>query len=90
MTRQPKTPRQRAEHALAVEEARLKAIGKKRADTKAALDRNTRDLERLVLEYDAAVVRRDHAKRHPDLAPTPGKSTTTPTTGPNATGGNPA
>lgn len=62
MTRTPKTPRQRAEEALAVAERRVARLTKKVAHTRA-------DLEVLEDEWKAAQARRDHLKQHPDLKP---------------------
>ncbi|HEY1117706.1 MAG TPA: hypothetical protein VGE43_08375 [Acidimicrobiales bacterium] len=63
MTRQAKTPRQRAEEALAVAERSVARLGK----TKAALQDH---LQAVTREHDAAIARRDHLKQHPDLHPT--------------------
>lgn len=63
MTRQAKTPRQRAEEALAVAERHVTRLTKKVARTRA-------DLEVLEDEWKAAQARRDHLKTHPDLTPT--------------------
>ena len=60
MSRQTKTPRQRAEEALAIEERRVERLTaqwtKSRAET-----------ERLAHERDDAMRRRDYLRQHPDL-----------------------
>lgn len=61
MTRQAKTPRQRAEEALAVAERHVDRLTKKVASTRG-------DLEALEDEWRAAQARRDHLRQHPDLA----------------------
>lgn len=63
MTRQSKTPRQRAEEALAVAERAVKRWAEKR-------DRAQDELEAAEREHTTAVRRRDYLKHHPDLAPT--------------------
>lgn len=71
MTRQSKTPRQRAQEALAPEERRVKRLTDKRQALAAELDA-------VDAEHEQAVVRRDYLANHPDLgATTP--STTNPT-----------
>lgn len=62
MARTPKTPRQRAQEALAVEERRVKRLTQRAKTLQAELDaiNNERDL---------AIVRRDYLKKHPDLVP---------------------
>lgn len=68
MTRQPKTPRQRAEEQLAVAERAVDRLTAKR-------DQLTADLA--VVEYDleAAAVRRNYLANHPDLNTTPAAPT---------------
>jgi phage shock protein A len=63
VTRTAKTPRQRAEEALAVAERHVDRLTNKVARTRA-------DLEVLEDEWKAAQARRDHLKTHPDLATT--------------------
>lgn len=65
--RRKKTPRERAEEALAVEERRVTRLTEQRDALKADLDRISR-------ERDQAVVRRDYLAAHPDL---PKKDTAT-------------
>lgn len=60
MSRQIKTPRQRAEEQLAVTERLVKTLG----DQKTRLSGR---LEQVTAKHDAAVVRRDWLKQHPDL-----------------------
>ena len=60
MTRQPKTPRQRAEEALAVAERAVKRLAIKR-------DQLQDDLETVEREHATAVRRRDYLAQHPDL-----------------------
>ena len=60
MTRQTKTPRQRAEEQLAVADRQEKRLRQKARELRAQLD----DLER---EHRAAIARRDHLATHPDL-----------------------
>lgn len=73
MTRQQKTPRQRAQEQL--------DLATRVADrlTRQAKKART-ELDRLNRERDAAVVRRDYLAQHPDLKSTTSKtsSTTTP------------
>lgn len=64
MTRQQKTPRQRAQEALALEERRVKRLTEQW--TKA---RDT--AERLGRDRDAAVVRRNYLAQNPDLQHNP-------------------
>jgi hypothetical protein len=71
MTRQTKTPRQRAEEQLGVADRVVRRLAK----TKTRL---TAELKATTDEYDAAVARRDHLKKHPDLEKHP---TTTPAGG---------
>jgi cell division protein FtsB len=63
MTRQTKTPKQRAEEALAVADRRVGKL------TKQAAQRRT-ELEAIDRELAAERARRDHLKTHPDLQPT--------------------
>jgi hypothetical protein len=60
LTRQQKTPAQRAQEALDVEERRVKKLGAKVTKARAELDH-------LDKEWNAAINRRDHLKKHPDL-----------------------
>lgn len=73
MTRQTKTPRQRAQEALDVADRLVTKLTKKAKTLRTDLE----DVER---EQRAAVARRDYLKQHPDLAPTspsaPDRSTT--------------
>lgn len=64
MSRQRKTPRQRAEEALAVAERKVTRLKKDRAKHQGALNRTTTEL-------DEAVVRRDYLAKHPDLKQDP-------------------
>lgn len=64
MTRQSKTPRQRAEEQLAVAERLAKRLTEQVARTRA-------DLQHLEQEWAAAIARRDHLKQHPDLKQQP-------------------
>lgn len=75
MTRQQKTPAQRAQEALDVEERRVKhlAAQHKKAQAKATEYQD---------ELEAATARRDFLRKHPDL---PKKTTTTTGTGSPAT-----
>lgn len=68
MTRQQKTPRQRAEEQLAVAQRLAKRL-------QARCHALTEELEGLRQERDAAFARRDYLAQHPDL-----KQQTTPTT----------
>jgi len=61
-TRTPKTPRQRAQEALAVEERRVKRL-------KAKVNTLRNELADLENEMGFATLRRDYLKKHPDLAP---------------------
>lgn len=72
MTRQQKTPRQRAEEQLATAERAADRL-KTRRDTLLAELADVQD------EYDAAVARRDFLANHPDLGQQ-GPSTTATTT----------
>ena len=76
MTRKQKTPRQRAEEALAVEERRVKKLDAKAKALRA-------DLQAVEREHRQAIARRDYLRTNPDLQPQPG-TTRTPTTGDNA------
>ena len=60
MTRQQKTPRQRAEEALAVEERRVRKLDTKAKALRAELDAVER-------AQRAATARRDYLEKHPDL-----------------------
>lgn len=70
MTRKSKTPRQRAEEALAVAERHVKRLTDKAAALRKELDAISR-------ERDQAVVRRDYLKTHPDLTNTTTRPTPT-------------
>ncbi len=74
MSRQPKTPKQRAQEALDVEERRVKRLSDK-------YDSLAEDLEAIDKERTAAIARRDHLKTHPDLKADPATSTTPTPTG---------
>lgn len=74
MTRQTKTPRQRAEEAVGVEQRRVKKL--KTQWTKAH-----DDAERLEAELATAETRLQYLRQHPDLKPNPGTTTPTTTTG---------
>ena len=63
MTRQAKTPRQRAEEALAVADRLVSRLEKKR-------DELTTDLRVIERELVSQVARRDHLANHPDLPQT--------------------
>lgn len=71
MTRTAKTPKQRAEEALAREERRVKRLTAKSDELRTELDAAT-------AEMADAVTRRDYLAKHPDLAPS--TPTTTRTT----------
>lgn len=60
MTRQAKTPRQRAEEALAVANRHVVRLDRK-------VDALATELATLRRERAAAIARRDHLKTHPDL-----------------------
>lgn len=60
MTRQTKTPRQRAEEALAIADRAHDRLTTKARDLRSELE----DVER---EQRAALARRDHLAQHPDL-----------------------
>jgi hypothetical protein len=60
MTRQPKSPHQRAVEALAVEERRVKRLTEK-------ADRLRAELADVEAERDTAEVRRAYYAQHPDL-----------------------
>lgn len=64
MTRQTKTPRQRAEEALAVAERKVKRLAAEKATLR-------HDLDQVTADHDLAVIRRDYLKAHPDLAVPP-------------------
>ena len=74
MTRQQKTPRQRAEEQLATAERAVTRLEKKR-------DQMQNELRDLVHEHNAAVVRRDYLASNPDLGrgARPTSSDTNPT-----------
>lgn len=61
MTRQSKTPRQRAQEQLDVAERVVKKLGVRRAHLQG-------ELNRAVTELEAATARRDYLKKHPDLS----------------------
>lgn len=71
MTRQHKTPRQRAEEALATAERAVTRLTEKKKALQTDLDAVTR-------EHDQAVVRRDYLATNPDL-PKNASTATTPT-----------
>lgn len=75
MARQHKTPRQRAQEQLDVEERRVKKLAARRAHLQG-------DLNRAVAELEDATTRRDYLKKHPDLANTQPRTTATSTTTP--------
>jgi chromosome segregation ATPase len=60
VTRQTKTPRQRAEEALGVAERIVKRLAAKKNELAS-------DLRSVDAELEAAERRRDHLKAHPDL-----------------------
>lgn len=60
MTRQRKTPHQRAQEVLDIEDRRVKKLYAKRSDLQGQIDQ-------VVGELEAATARRDHLKKHPDL-----------------------
>jgi glutamine synthetase type III len=68
MSRQTKTPQQRAQEALDVEVRRVARLTAKRKALKAELD--AVDTER-----DQAIVRRDYLAQHPDLQQNPTTTT---------------
>lgn len=69
MTRQNKTPRQRAEEALAVANRAVQRLGARKATLREELDAIT-------AEHDQAVVRRDYLREHPDLKQNPTTTST--------------
>ena len=69
MTRQKKTPKQRAEEALAVAERKV-------AQLKTERDKAQSTLLNLEAELGDAVVRRDYLKQDPALPPTPKETPT--------------
>lgn len=72
MTRQTKTPRQRAEEQLAVAERAVERLTTKQDQLEA-------ELRAVVHQVNAAVVRRDYLANHPDLhTPTTTKENTHP------------
>ena len=72
MSRQTKTPRQRAEEALAVANRAVVRLDRK-------VDALTAELAGLRREHTAAIARRDHLATHPDLQPETQQHPTTPT-----------
>lgn len=64
MTRQTKTPRQRAEEALALANRQVIRLDRK-------VDALRIELAELEREQAAAIARRDHLAKHPDLTNTP-------------------
>jgi hypothetical protein len=68
MSRQKKTPRQRAEEALGVANRAVIALDKK-------VERLSAELVVVRREHTAAVRRRDHLAQHPDLQQHPATST---------------
>lgn len=60
MSRKTKSPRQRAEEALAVEERRVKRLSDK-------FDALVTQIEEVTLEREIATRRRDYLAAHPDL-----------------------
>lgn len=76
--RQKKTPRQRAEEALAVAERKVKRLLVEQSKLRVALATVESDLA-------AETARRDYLKKHPDLGQQ-GPSTTPPGTTPTSTG----
>lgn len=68
MTRQQKTPRQRAQEQLEVAERLVARLTDKRATLRA-------EFAAIDAEHAAAVARRDHLKQHPDLQQTPTTTT---------------
>lgn len=73
MTRQSKTPQQRAQEALDVAKRATLRLNRKR-------DALQEELVHIEAELDAAVVRRDYLAQHPDLQ----QNTTTTTGAPTA------
>ncbi|MBA2952141.1 hypothetical protein GON03_19180 [Nocardioides sp. MAH-18] len=69
MTRQAKTPRQRAEEALAVATRQEKRLRARARDLRSQLEEAER-------EHRAALARRDHLATHPDLQPYPTSTST--------------
>lgn len=74
MTRQSKTPAQRAQEALDVEQRRLAKLTKLRDSAKA-------EYERLDADHQASLARRNYLLQHPDL---PKQRTPSPTGEPTA------
>lgn len=70
MTRQTKTPRQRAEEQLAAADRQEKRLRAKARELRTQLE----DIER---EHRAALARRDHLATHPDLQQHPTLTTST-------------
>jgi len=73
VTRQQKTPRQRAQEQLDVEERRVKKLAAKRSHLQG-------ELNKAVAELEDATRRRDYLKKHPDLNTTSTNVQTTRTT----------
>lgn len=72
MTRERKSPSQRAEEQLATAERAVKRLGKK-------LDHLEAELDDVKDEHAEAVRRRDYLAAHPDLPKNAPTATTTPT-----------
>jgi cell division protein FtsB len=70
MTRQSKTPRQRAQEQLDVEERRVTKLTKKRNDL-------ATEQAGVQAELAQAIARRDHLKSHPDLSNNQARPTST-------------
>lgn len=68
MTRQSKTPRQRAEEALAVAQRAYDRLNTKAKDLRG-------ELEAVEREQRAALARRDYLAKHPDLPTNPSTAT---------------
>lgn len=83
--RTAKTPAQRAQEALDVEQRRVDRLTAKRDDIKAAraayLKKVTADLEQIEPDLKAAEERRDWCAKSPDLPKQPPAATATTTTG---------
>lgn len=69
MTRQQKTPKQRAEEQLGVANRRVVALDRK-------LDALTTELADVRREHAAAVARQQHLRQHPDLQHNPSSTST--------------
>jgi hypothetical protein len=74
MTRQTKTPAQRAQEQLAVADRHVGRLTDKRANLRT-------ELAAVEAEHDAAVVRRDYLATHPDLPHQQTEQHTTTSTG---------